>query len=294
MKKRTVVASALSVSALTAGYALIDQFTKQMLYREHMERENRIDWYSDLGGVKVKIKNHKNLFLQAYLFEEEGAKCTIIGLHSLKKSSISLKETINSLKALYPNSNVLLYDANAHGLSDGYIRGLGYKDVIDLMYFNTYILQKYGEDHRVVMYGKGVGANTILHGACLGKLKNVDMIISEGAYSHGGHYLAYLCQQRMNITRYICEPIIKMIVKNEIGLDLKQLNTAALVKNNPIPTIFIHSKNDKEVPFDMVLDLYNNNKSKKCLFPLKEESLSDLDLGDNYSSALVEFVNDHK
>ena len=60
MKKRTVVASALSASALTAGYALIDQFTKRALYRERLDKENRIDWYSDLGGVKVKIKNHKN------------------------------------------------------------------------------------------------------------------------------------------------------------------------------------------------------------------------------------------
>ena len=295
MKKRTVIASALSASALTAGYAIIDQFTKQMMYRERLDKENRIDWYSDLGGVKVKIKNHKNLFLQAYLFEEEGAVRTIIGLHSLKASSISLKETIKTLKILYPNSNVLLYDANAHGLSDGYIRGFGYKDITDLMYFNTYVLQKYGEDHHVVMYGKGVGANTILHAACLDKLKNVDMIISEGAYAQATHYLSRLCQKTTNMSRFVAEPIINMIVKKEIGLDLKKLNTAGLVKHNPIPTAFIHSKNDKEVPFDMVLNLYNNNKSEKCLFPLKEEALSDLtDFGDNYLQSLVEFVNDHK
>lgn len=295
MKKRTVVASALSASALTAGYALIDQFTKSVMYRERLDKENRVDWYSDLGGVKFKIKNHKNLFLQAYLFEEEGATQTIIGLHSLKASSISLKETIKTLKILYPNSNVLLYDANAHGLSDGYIRGFGYKDITDLMYFNTYVLQKYGENHRVVMYGKGTGANTILHAACLDKLKNVDMIISEGAYDHALHYLGHLCMASKNVSRFVCEPIIKMIVKNEIGLDLGKLNTASLVKHNSIPTLFVHSKDDKEMPFDMVLKLYNNNKSEKCLFPLKEESLSDLtDFSDNYSSSLVEFVNDHK
>ena len=173
MKKRTVLASALSASALTAGYALIDQFTKGIIYRERLDKENRVDWYSDLGGIKVKIKNHKNLFLQAYLFEEDGADKTIIGLHSLKTSSISLKETMKVLKTLYPNSNVLLYDANAHGLSDGYIRGFGYKDITDLMYFNTYILQKYGDDHRVIMYGKGTGANTVLNAAA----QNLVMLI---------------------------------------------------------------------------------------------------------------------
>ena len=63
------------------------------------------------------------------------------------------------------------------------------------MYFNTYILQKFGDDHHIIMYGRGTGANTILNTAGLGKLKNVDLIISEGAYSDAYHYLGYLCQK---------------------------------------------------------------------------------------------------
>mgnify|MGYP007100775363 CR=1 FL=1 len=36
-------------------------------------------------------------------------------------------------KERYPDWNILLVDACAHGQSDGYIRGLGIKDVKDLV-----------------------------------------------------------------------------------------------------------------------------------------------------------------
>ena len=196
------------------------------------------------------------------------------------------------LKELFPHSHVLLYDANGHGLSDGYIRGLGYKDVADLMYFNTYILQKYGEDHRVIMYGKGVGANTILNAASLNKLKNVDLIISEGAYAKAINYVANLCEKETKVSAALCKPIIHMTIKKEIKVDLNKLNTSDFVKHNNIPTIFVHSKNDKEVDFKNVLTLYNHNKSEKHLFPIVKDSLTDLDFNDDYSLTLKEYVNE--
>lgn len=294
MKKRTIIASTLTASSITAWLSIVNQFTKKQLYREHLDKDNQIDWYSEIGGVKVKIKNHKNLYLQGYLFEKEDAKRTVIGLHGLKESSYSLKDTIPYLKDLFPDANILLYDANAHGLSDGYIRGFGYRDVLDLMYFNTYVLQKYGEEHRIVMYGKGMGANTILNTSGLGKLKNVDLIISEGAYDTVSHYLGTLCQKEAKVTQKVCSPIIRQVIKNELKTDIKKMNTVSLVKKNTIPTIYVHSKNDKDVPFQMVLSLYNHDTSNNFLFPIKQDHLYEFkDIHDTYSTSLKEFVYEH-
>lgn len=294
MRKKAIVASTVTASTLTAGIALISQFSKKILYREHLNQENQTDWYSELGGEKVKIKNFKNLSLQGYLFEEENAKQTIIGLHGLGQSASSLKNTISYLKELFPDSHILLYDAHAHGLSDGYIRGFGYKDVLDLMYFNQYVLQKYGNDHHIIMYGKGAGANTILNTSGLGKLKNVDFIISEGAYSTVYHYLGYLAQKETMISARICRPIIRQTIKNEVGRDVKKMNTIELVKKNSIPTVYIHSKEDEDVPFKMVFPLYNHDQSIKLLFPIKQNHLYDLKgLNDDYSKSLKEFIDEN-
>ena len=298
MKKKLVVGSAvastLTASTLTAGLALANQFAKKMLYREHLSKDDQGNWYEDIGASKVKIKNHKGMFLQAYLIEKQQAKRTIICLHALLKSAHSLQATVDYFQSVFPDENILMIDANAHGLSDGYIRGFGYRDVFDLMYFNTYILQKYGQDHRVIMYGQGMGANTILNTSGLGKLKNVDLIISEGAYDTVYNYLAMCCQKEMKVTKFVAGPIIRKVIKDELKSDIKKMNTVDMVKKNVIPTVYVHSKNDKDVPFQMVFPLYNHDASNKMLFPIKEEHLYDLkDKEDSYSLSLIEFMNEN-
>lgn len=293
MKKKVALASTLTASTLTAGIAVVNQWTKKILYREHLQRNQVDDWYKVYHGEKVKIKNHKAMALQAYLFECPNATCTVIGVHGLKSSAYDLREMVSYMKTLFGNVNVLLYDSNAHGLSDGYIRGLGYRDVMDLMYFNTYVLQRYGQDHRVIMYGQGTGANTILNASGLGKLKNVDMILSEGAYDNAYRYLSTLCQRELKVSHMICGPVIRKIVKNELKLDLKKMDTVSLVKKNSIPTIYIHSKEDQNVPFQSVFPLYNHDSSNKLLFPIKKDYLYECqDFDDEYMGYLTEFIKE--
>lgn len=298
MKKKIVlgsaVASTLTASTLTAGIALANQYAKKVLYREHLSKEDQGNWYEDMDAHKIKIKNHKGLSLQAYLIEKPMAKRTVVCLHGLMKSACSLQKTVDYLQSIFENTNILMIDANAHGLSDGYIRGFGYRDIFDLMYFNTYILQKYGQDHHIIMYGQGMGANTILNTSGLGKLKNVDLIISEGAYDNVYHYLTMRCQKEMKINKFICGPVIRKVIKSEIKTDIKRMNTVELVKQNNIPTVYVHSKNDNDVPFSMVFPLYNHDNSNKLLFPIKEEHLYDLkDKEDSYSLSLIEFMNEN-
>lgn len=298
MKKKlaitTAVASTLTASTLTASLALANQFAKKVLYREHLNKDDQGDWYEKLGAKKIKIKNHKNLYLQAYLIEKTAAKRTIVCLHELMASAKSLENTVYYLQSIFKNDQILLIDAHAHGLSDGYIRGFGYRDVFDLMYFNTYLLQKYGQDHRFVMYGKGMGANTILNASGLGKLKNVDLIISEGAYDHVYHYLTSKCQKEMKVPKYLAGRVIRKVMRDELKIDIKKMNTVDLVQKNVIPTVYIHSKHDQEVPFQMVFPLYNHDASHKLLFPIKEEHLYDLkDKQDSYSLSLIEFMNEN-
>lgn len=298
MKKKLAitgaVASTLTASTLTASIALANQFAKKMLYREHLSKEDQGDWYEQLHAKKVKIQNHKNLYLQAYLIEKPSAKRTVVCLHAMMASAQSLIETVRYLESIFENDNILMVDAHAHGLSDGYIRGFGYRDIFDLMYFNTYLLQKYGDDHRIVMYGQGMGANTILNASGMGKLKNVDCIISEGAYDDVYHYLTFKCQKEMKVPKYLAGRVIRKVIKDELKMDIKKMNTVELVKKNQIPTVYVHSKNDKDVPFQMVFPLYNHDASEKLLFPIKEEHLYDLkDKQDSYSLSLIEFMNEN-
>lgn len=293
MKRKFIIGGAIASTVTASTITLASQYAKDVLYREHLNREDD-EWYKDLNAEKIKIKNHKGLLLQAYLIEKPQATRTIICLHALLKSASSLKKTVEYLQTIFEEDNILLVDANAHGLSDGYIRGFGYRDVFDLMYFNTYILQKYGEQHRIIMYGQGMGANTILNTSGLGKLKNVDLIISEGAFDNVYHYLTERCQKELKISKRICGPVIRKVIKDELKMDIKKMDTVKLVKKNKIPTVYIHAKNDEDVSFSMVFPLYNHDVSNKFLFPIKEEYLHELKgREDSYSLSLVEFIKEN-
>ena len=138
MKKKlavtTALASTLTASTLTASLALANQFAKKVLYREHLNKEDQGNWYEKLHAQKIKIQNHKGLYLQGYLIEKPEAKRTIVCLHELMASAKSLEKTVNYLESIFKDDNILMIDAHAHGLSDGYIRGFGYRDVFDYVW----------------------------------------------------------------------------------------------------------------------------------------------------------------
>jgi hypothetical protein len=79
------------------------------MYIDRLLTDLQIDHQTE---YTVKIKNHKNMFLQGYLVEKEGAKRTVICLHALLKSSSSLVETVKFLMDIYDDANFLLFDAN--------------------------------------------------------------------------------------------------------------------------------------------------------------------------------------
>ena len=80
------------------------------------------------------------------------------------------------------------------------------------------------------------------------------------------------------------------VVKKAIEANPKAVED---VKNNTIPTIFIHSKNEKNVNFNRVFDLYNNNASDASLFPIKENHFYEMNQDESYSNLLKDFLAKH-
>lgn len=289
MKKKTILSGLLlgTLTTTASTLAAVNVFTKHYLYRSEIIKDD----LSDLGASTIKIKNHKGLIQCGYLLEKAGATHTLLMLHELGKDASSLKPYVPYFEAMMPSANILLVDASAHGMSDGYIRGFGYHDVFDLMYWNKYLLQRFGDDHKIVLYGREMGANTCLNAAGLDKLKNVQAIISDSAYDDVLSYLTRLCFKEVKVAPYISGPMMRLIFKNEINLDPKDMDSVSYVKNNMIPTIYIHSKEDAKVPFKCIFPLYNKNKGECVLFPIKEDHLYEMNSEDPYSKTLEIFLN---
>jgi pimeloyl-ACP methyl ester carboxylesterase len=288
-KKTLILTSAIAAgTSIAALYKAIGDYTKKLLYRNEIERTELSDEMET-----IRLKNEKGLVLYGYLKEKEGAKRTLVMMHRLGENASYLLEDEEQLEKLLPDANVLLLDAAAHGTSDGYMRGFGYRDADDLEAWINEMIKRFGEDHTFVLYGAGMGANTALNAAGLGKLKNVSCIISDGAYDSVASYIGAKVFKKFKVNTKLSHIVMSRVFKNETGMNIDDMDTVRLVKNNTIPTIFMHSKEDTDVPFREVFELYNHNEGRSVLFPIKEEHFYDMYQEDDYSQILAEFLKEN-
>ena len=97
------------------------------------------------------------------MIPKENSQMTVLISHPFGLQAKDMQLYVPYFEDHLPEAQILLIDACAHGQSDGYIRGFGIKDVNDLVCWNKYLLETYGKDHKILMYGKEQGANTILN-----------------------------------------------------------------------------------------------------------------------------------
>lgn len=271
--------------------AFVNRTVKTMLYRHHKEDDKPSILETKYNAKNIHIKNNQGIKLRGLLIDEKEAAKTLVILHPFGLEAKDMALYVPFFKERYPSWNILLIDACRHGQSDGYIRGLGIKDVNDLICWNRYLIKEYGNKHQIILYGKEAGANTILKAASKHLLKNVKAIISDGAYTSVYDILGYRMVKDYKVPKFPTMRMIKRKIKQEIKINIKE-SYPLMLKHNDIPTIFIHMKDDDFVPLDMVYPLYNTNRGSKVLFVLKDEHyLYELEETDEFKNTLKDFIS---
>ena len=296
MKKNTkslatgvAVASLLATGAVATN-AFINKLVKSLLYRHHRDDDGTNTILEQYDACSIYVKNNKGIRLRGILIESENASKTMIICHPFALEAKDMAMYIPFFKDKIQDINILLVDASAHGQSDGYIRGFGLKDVDDLIVWNKHLLKTYGDDHKIVLYGKECGSNTILNAAGKDVLTNVVAIISDGAFTSTYDIIGERLLKDYRMPKYPALPLIKRQIYKETKMNIKE-STVSLVKNNTIPTLYFHASEDAFVPLKHVYPLFNSNGGEKILFVVKEEHyLCDVEESDDFKSTFKEFV----
>lgn len=295
MKSKNIIKSLAFVSLLVGGVAVantyIDKFVKALLYRSKKDVLPYDDLMKQYGARDVFIDSDSNFKLHGILIETKGANTTVMMCHPFGHEASEMSMYIPYFKKKLHKTNILLVDARAHGNSDGYIRGLGIKDINDIVSWNIFLLKMYGKKHSILMYGKEFGANSILNASCKGMLQNVKAIISDGAYTSPSDILSYRLKKDYNITKVGSIQLLKNKILKEIKVDIGY-STVSAVKLNQVPTLYFHSRLDEFVPIEHVYPLYNANGGVKELFVTKDEVyLCHVSDTDEYKEILSNFLD---
>lgn len=142
MKKRNIVTAVFGTAVLAGAglYQKTSQFVDERLYRTHIKRI----LFETLKPQTVRIKNMNDAILTGHLLEVDHVDNTLIMVHGFTKDASSLENEAIYFQSICPHTNILMIDCYGNGSSDGVTRGVGFQDVMDINYWNRFIIQKYG------------------------------------------------------------------------------------------------------------------------------------------------------
>ncbi|MGN1182990.1 MAG: alpha/beta hydrolase [Faecalibacillus sp.] len=287
--KGLIALTAIGATAATV-VSLSNKFSKKLMYRHHKEEDRPSILESKYNAKHVYLKNKQDIKLHGMIIEKENANTTLLIAHPFGLEAKNMSMYVPYFEEHLPNANILLIDFCAHGQSDGYIRGFGIKDVQDIVLWNQYLLQTYGKQHQIIMYGKEMGANAIINASGKHLLKNVIGIISDGAFTSPYDIIGYRIVADYKAAKYPAILLIAKYIKKAIHIDIKE-STVRFARHNDIPTLYFHTKNDDFVPLKMVYPLFNKNRGEKVLFILKDEKyLYELNETNDYKKTLASFI----
>ena len=149
------------------------------------EKENGEKYIKDAAALpceKVWTKSFDGLNLCARLYVNDPKAPFDILFHGYKSGSI--KDFSGGINLSLNNGhNVLLVDQRAHGDSEGHIISFGLNERFDVLSWVNYLIERYGNDILIGLYGISMGAATVIMASELDLPKNVKLVVADCPFS---------------------------------------------------------------------------------------------------------------
>lgn len=223
---------------------------------DHMVFITDDNWFENTVHETIELKSYDNINLKGFLFKNDTHKylLTLHGYHGLYSEN-------SYVGAHFFNKgfNVLMPCCRGHFVSGGKYFTMGIKERYDVKQWIEYIvsIDKHAE---IAIYGLSMGAGTLLMTLGLSLPKNIKCAIEDCGYC--------------SIYEQVKTSIKSFLPKGLQGLSLicfsfgcrmhgfsNKLNTSETLKDNKIPTLFIHGRLDNFVLFKNLEINYSNMKS---------------------------------
>lgn len=210
---------------------------------------------------EVSITSFDNLSLYGHTLnqKEYTNKWAIIvhGYQTSEKNSFTLLHNFFKL-----GFNVLTIDLRTHGKSEGKYIGMGSFESLDLNDWVNFLIEK-DENSDIILHGTSMGAASVLMFSKLEPRKNVKLIIADCSYTNARDIFALELKKRFNLPEHPILDMAQVVALFKAKYNLADVSPLNAVKENDIPTLFIHTKEDDFIPYEMAIELYEAKKGDK-------------------------------
>lgn len=254
-------------------------------------RKPRIEATLAAAFEEVEIRSFDGLRLKGRYYAGSPEKPFVIMVHGYKANPVS------DFCVMYPwfaakDWNVLIIQQRACGFSEGSVITFGINERYDCKSWIEYLIGRFGDDTKIVLFGVSLGAATVLMAGGLGLPGNVRGIMADCGYTTPAEIIKFKSglPKRAADVFYVLARVAAVVFGH---FDPDSASPIEAVKCLKLPVIFYHGEEDDYVPFEMGRRLYEACASEKCFFAVPgagHASSSSIDMA-GYERATGEFLD---
>ncbi|KRM91542.1 alpha beta fold family hydrolase [Liquorilactobacillus cacaonum DSM 21116] len=227
---------------------------------------NYVNWFKNISKEHwtFSIDGEDETMSAYFIAANTDSKKVVIISHGYKGNGETMA---NYAKMFYDMGyNILLPDDRGHGESAGKYISFGWLDRLDYLKWIDKIIDRIGNDAKIVLFGVSMGAATVemLSGERLPS--QIKCLIADCGYSSIYEELTYLLKRQFHLPRYPFYPLVSTINRRRLGYYLDDVSSVEQLKKNKLPIFFIHGEKDDYVPSYMALENYRATTAPKELW----------------------------
>lgn len=260
-------------------------------YGELVRQER--DWYSARPWEDVFAESYDGLRLHGRYLAQKDPRGTLLLVHGFHSSGWADFSCV--LRSYFElGFDLLVIDQRAHLQSGGQYLTMGVRERYDVRTWGLWLLERFGEGHRVVLDGLSMGATTVLLAAGLDLPKNVCGVIADCGFTSPRDIFLAVMKDRYHIPTCFLWGA-GLCCRVMAGFSMDEASTVDALKHCTLPLLLVHGEADDFVPCSMTRAAYEAAGREKTLLtvPGAGHGMSFLVEHDRVYAALVDFLDKH-
>lgn len=283
-----------------AFYAPRDEQTEEYpippgkIYEPH--RDTMVAWIKqarEMPHDDVTIRSYDGLTLSGQYFE--GKPYAPIEIMFPGYRGVAERDLCGGVQRAFAlGHNVLIVNQRGCDRSGGRVITFGVREHRDCLAWIDYVLERFGEDVKIILAGVSMGAATVMTAAGCDLPEQVVGVVADCGYTSAKDIIKRVIRQ-MRLPAWLLYPFVRLGGMIYGGFDVEATSPIEAMKRCRVPVFFAHGDADDFVPYEMSMRNFEACTAKKTLFTVSEagHGLSYLIDPDGYVKSLGDIFSEH-
>ena len=211
---------------------------------------------------EIVIHSQFDYPLYGEYYPQQNAKRTIIIIHGITYTAYGSVKYMQIFRK--QGFNILLVDLRNHGRSGGKNTSFGYYEKYDIKTWADWLFEKHKSIELLGVHGESMGAAIALQYAAIDL--RCGFVIADCPFCDAKELFSYRLRQEYHLPGLFLIPAANAISWLRTGFSFGSASPIRDLQDIQQPILFIHGENDRYIPKEMSLALYNKKSGAKMLF----------------------------